>query len=459
MSWTQRILPETINPSNLVVSNTRIIVAPQEYIWISYDLGLTWIPALNNISRAWGRVCISDDGSFMAAYETTNIWISSDSGKSWTIKNSTQTWGCLSCSSTGQYILAGGSLGNLQLSTDYGETWSQVVGDAYWKGTTVSTDGQKLLAIESNVVFYSLNGGANWNTTPPFANFNQLTASADGQLAYATVYGGGVFKSSDYGVSWAAIYGGGLWTDITTSSDGQTVLFSYYNNYIYRSQDGGATIDILSTLGINTWLHVTSSRDAQYSVASYAGSTIFWVYGHGYLPLQSLSLDTSYLHLPSVFLSNTICLPPIPSVPEGKLITFINPNSNSIYTINDPISTPMIHLNTQNSWATFVAGSTTWLRLGASELGGIQDFSIQSLNASTINTQVNTTIALFPSFTSSLTSTLSFTADSGTIQSLQPSSLYFSSAPTLPLILSTNSLVYNDTVYGGSVSGEILQFL
>lgn len=171
----------------------------------------------------------------------------------------------------------------------------------------------------------------------------------------------------------------------------------------------------------------------------------------------------------AVFLQNTTpdptpiyTLPALNSVEPGRLLTLLDTGSNAElypWTISNPGGDQHI-INTNGGWVTFVAGPDSWLRLGASDLYQIQDFTIQQLQATQISTTVYATVASFSSFnqTTLPSSANVFTPLGGSISTLNQSSITFTTdSQANNLYLSSGQLLYNGNNYSQSIPTEIVQ--
>lgn len=143
------------------------------------------------------RLITSDSASYNSGQPNTNryVYLSSDSGQTWTNSGlPAGWWGPVASSSTGQYLAAGNyglggqGGGPLYTSADYGATWRlSSAGNKYW-----------------------------WN----------IKMSADGSFMIASYDHAGVpYVSYDFGSTWAALAGftSGQWRDLGVSSDGKVV--------------------------------------------------------------------------------------------------------------------------------------------------------------------------------------------------------------------------------------------
>jgi len=245
-----------------------------DYIYVSHDYGETWIQ--KGSPKYWRQIDMSADGRYQTAVAwcTTpggndRINISSDYGDNWSAVTTAplQTWQAVAMSDDGQHRTAcskgtAGTVGQIYVSHDSGATWTAKTTTAErWTAVAMSGDGLYQTAVEQNGKIYSSNDyGNTWNTVSYSFSSTSLDGvgmSNDGK--YQTVVGSyKVYRSSDYGVSWNAIATGFTdhtnflanlpsrnWQDVAVSNDGktQTIVDTNYpaSGTIYTSIDNGVT--------------------------------------------------------------------------------------------------------------------------------------------------------------------------------------------------------------------------
>jgi len=123
------------------------------YLWISIDYGLTWIERKpTEETHNWMCVASSSDGTKLLACDIEYVYISTDSGDTWTprITDVKQSWKCLASSSDGIKMAAGTSGGRIYISTDSGKNWIQQNSfqdyKPYWSCIASNAAGDKLFA-------------------------------------------------------------------------------------------------------------------------------------------------------------------------------------------------------------------------------------------------------------------------------------------------------------------------
>ncbi|MBI1766731.1 MAG: hypothetical protein HYR56_35440, partial [Acidobacteria bacterium] len=150
--------------------------------------GLNWTPRENN--RNWYSVASSADGSKLVAVEQGDkIYTSTDSGVSWTPRNS---------------------------------------GGIFWQSVASSADGNKLVAVEVNFKIYtSTDSGVSWTPRESNRSWWSVASSADGSKLVAVVGGffaGQIYTSTDSGVTWTPRESNRNWYSVASSADGNKLV-------------------------------------------------------------------------------------------------------------------------------------------------------------------------------------------------------------------------------------------
>jgi hypothetical protein len=241
----------------------------------------------------FGSLAASADGTRLIAGQgvgPTNIgiagssvYLSSDSGKSWTQATGlpSSSWESAGSSADGRILfVAQGNIdqgfgttttyGRIWRSEDFGATWTPITNTAYngngvWQGLEVSSDGQTVVALEASAYddrgpWISHDAGRTWKhhyVNSKNLKWTDVSVSADGQTIVASslvpdgTWGwsgsdsGTPEISTDGGATWSYMNVNGKsegWTDIAVSGNGQTILVSDSTAFrFYRSTDAGKT--------------------------------------------------------------------------------------------------------------------------------------------------------------------------------------------------------------------------
>jgi photosystem II stability/assembly factor-like uncharacterized protein len=178
-------------------------------IYTSVNYGANWTARDNQ--RFWTAVTSSADGKkLVAAVTGGNIYTSTNFGTNWTAQtgSGSLTWSALASSSDGTRLIAatGGGSGQVYISSDSGVTWTvQTVSStagASWSSVASSSDGSHLAAVynvtSAGYIFTSSDSGVTWSqrTGAPNADWAGVAMSADGSQIVAVPDPGFVYISS-----------------------------------------------------------------------------------------------------------------------------------------------------------------------------------------------------------------------------------------------------------------------
>jgi hypothetical protein len=141
-------------------------------IYISTDSGNTWTAKGSN--RQWQSVAMSADGTKQTAviYDG-QIYISTNSGNNWTPKESNRNWWSVAMSADGTKQTAVVSNGQIYISTDSGNTWTPKESNRQWYSVAMSADGTKQTVVVYNGQIYIMGGiGVGIGTTNPMGKLD-----------------------------------------------------------------------------------------------------------------------------------------------------------------------------------------------------------------------------------------------------------------------------------------------
>jgi hypothetical protein len=296
-TWTQTSAP-TADWSSIATSadGTHLIAAAQYAgIYISSDSGTSWTRASSGLpggSIGWNAVASSADGSKLVAAalgSAGGIFVSGNSGATWTACNAPkETWQCLASSANGVNLTAvalydtsyPANPGPVYTSTNSGGSWKlDNVPTANWRTVVSSADGTRLVAMGSTgglgPVYISTDAGRTWtHSSAPFVNWSSVTASADGSRLIACAYGGGLY--TNWGTAWIQSSGLSLTNTlhVAASVDGTKLVLAAYNGGIYSTTNFGI-IWTSNCAPIQKWGTVASSADGTKLVAVVFGGGVW----------------------------------------------------------------------------------------------------------------------------------------------------------------------------------------
>ena len=208
-------------------------------LYTSVDSGVTWVARSSGI-RDWISLASSADGSRLAAVAYTSlpskIYLSNNSGLTWTTTAPERYWQAVTCSADGTRLLASTYDNQLYTSSDSGLSWTPRETNRRWRAVASSADGWKLVAaVAGEQIYTSSDGGSTWVARDAARNWNAVVSSADGLRLAATVSGGRLYTSVDAGVNWTPCESARNWTDIATSADGLKLVAAVDNSKLYTS--------------------------------------------------------------------------------------------------------------------------------------------------------------------------------------------------------------------------------
>ncbi len=235
-------------------------------VYLSANSGGSW--TLSNSGKQIHGVAMSADGTEIVGVATNGfIYLSTNSGSSWiTYPNSSSAgWYCVACSASGTKVVAGifgGQIATNTLGGAWGAPGSPLPSTGNWTSVASSASGNTLVAADSGTgIYISSNGGASWrHKVSSSANLVSVTASADGTKMAAVANGGGIYTSTNSGVNWAQQSGAPTanWSGVACSSDGSRLVAAVNGGVIYTSGNWGVAWQT-NNVPVNSWSCVASS--------------------------------------------------------------------------------------------------------------------------------------------------------------------------------------------------------
>lgn len=223
-TWTERSsLPYYNSWYDVAMSHdggVLVVVGYWTNVMVSLDFGETWDGVFPDAQWgqgwSWNKVaCSSDCSTIVGVADNGYIWISRDTGSTWTQKGHQARWNAVTCSDDCSVIVAGAMNEVIHVSRDHGETWLPRDMDArVWSDVDCSSDGSRIVAITSsgstNNVYTSSDYGATWssNLLNLFMAWSVASSSDGARLVVVSYSNGGgamsgvIYTSSDYGKTW-----------------------------------------------------------------------------------------------------------------------------------------------------------------------------------------------------------------------------------------------------------------
>ena len=257
------------------------------YIWLSLNKMENWTALTTAGARRWRSIIISSNGTFVIVGDEEGYL-----GKSYnygTIFQQTTLPPATGSSNHSNYIGMAASnsflkialvavnnitgLGKIYISSDSGDSWSASnAGTNYWTAIVSSNTGTSLAAttLNSGGLWFSSNSGSTWSNISPsnaYSNYNMLAGnyllnvlltspmsnvtSSSGTSSRRLQSSGVVYPpnyvSTDYGVSWATnadLASIGACAAVAVSSNGSIMMCPIANDFIYTSENTGATWEV-----------------------------------------------------------------------------------------------------------------------------------------------------------------------------------------------------------------------
>jgi len=186
-----------------------VVVGNQGIIISSPDFGTTWRRVELSDWPALIDVTVCPDGRFVALAFAPMIFVSDDSGISWTARPipSTENPQALTCAPNNR-IWVVGAFTNRWSSTDGGATWLEATDDEDAILTTVQffDANSGVITGEFGTVMTTTNGGETWNRMPVLVEefYPQATYFRDPETGWIAGLGGVILHTSDGGENWVS---------------------------------------------------------------------------------------------------------------------------------------------------------------------------------------------------------------------------------------------------------------
>lgn len=202
LSWTPRMTDGARNWMDVATSSdgTKLIAGEQNGIYVSSDSGASWSLRLAGTNGSWNAVASSADGNILLAHGRSNglyqLFASYDSGISWVPRTTYSDYLQIVALSADGLRHFGFHENSLFVSTNSGNTWTRTEFGFYFDGLAVSDDGLTLATVQHTggraYVVVSVNGGQTWQkrqAVEPFGDRSWLLTFADsGRRLYASTY-------------------------------------------------------------------------------------------------------------------------------------------------------------------------------------------------------------------------------------------------------------------------------
>jgi hypothetical protein len=197
---------ETTGPSNikcLAASGDTIFAGDPSGLYFSPDNGTTWV--LSGFDSVAIVALAVFDGKVFAGTSGSGLFISTNSGVSWTpdtngFQGATSINSLVACPPN----LVAATSNGISVSTDGGSSWTQESNVSYG---TLATDGTNVYATSfvTHAFFASSDRGMSWRGVDSDLYSISSLAVLDGDIFAAGGNGQGVFRSTNGGVNWEQV--------------------------------------------------------------------------------------------------------------------------------------------------------------------------------------------------------------------------------------------------------------
>jgi hypothetical protein len=205
-------------------------------------------------------------------------------GQNWKTSGISAYWSAVASSASGTKIVATINYANIYVSTNSGVSWTSRAGSQgsqYWSSVASSADGTRFVATvggtsHTGPIYTSTDSGVTWTAHgPATTSWSSVASSADGTKLVAVAYGGQVWTSVNSGTNWAQQTASGLgsqlWTCVASSANGINLVAGVTGGYIYTSTNSGTNWTQTGS-GSRTWSALASSADGTRLIAATSGS-------------------------------------------------------------------------------------------------------------------------------------------------------------------------------------------
>ena len=328
------------------------------------------------------KISFSPNGQSIALLSGTNLFISVDSGITWSTHNIASVFDggdvpqALTMQADASHLIITSNSG-IFFSANYGDTWTRHDGGAggLWSNISGLKDSHTIIASSgsSNSSFLSIsrNAGESWErqTNLPGGVWRQSTLSSDGNHISAVTYSdtndaqrivGGIYTSSNAGKNWAESVDGGraFWQSISASSDGdkQVAANAGYgcdpdcdpSGNIFTSSDYGSHWTKHLSAGTIPWSKVVISGDGNKIIAQGSNNNQTYIsndFGSTWGSLVGLPENSWFSDIAMSF--------------DGSVILVVGPR-NLVY----------LSLNSGTSWQQVTGLESQWWNSASMSSGG-----------------------------------------------------------------------------------------
>jgi len=248
-------------------------------------------------SNLYASIASSSSGARIYAVSGTSVYISSDTGTSWssvTLPYSIPgSQGNSVVTSADGLTVAVSGTGKIFVSLNGGSTWVQKYSDndQNFDDLSMSQDGSIIQAFRCTTAptnfLYSSNSGSTWSNisspNPSSCGYKAFGMNSAGSILVASVYNDQIYKSANNGSSWTALSGAGsrYWSGLAVSGNGNYILAVAHNDYAYLSTDSGSNWTRLSTPISSYWQTASMTQNGRVMAVASTNGDIYTSVDYG----------------------------------------------------------------------------------------------------------------------------------------------------------------------------------
>ena len=252
-----------LNTKFIKVCGNSIFVGTGAGLYHSLNNGNSWSNVTNGITNNAIQFLDINGSQIVAVDSTLDVFLSSDSGSTWTDFGICPSKSIANFCSNGIVVLVGTTGLGVNKTTNNGLTWTDanngLVASYVYKLFTYGTDLYAFTP-SHHTIFKTSDFGNNWvqmNIGWP-SNFSIYGLATDGNNIYVSAGSIGIYKSSNGGATWTNITTG--LTNVSVNSiaiNGNKIYAGTFNNGVYVSTNSGNNWSPLnngiSSLDVNTF--------------------------------------------------------------------------------------------------------------------------------------------------------------------------------------------------------------
>ncbi len=249
-----------------------------------------WVSSNNGLYGGNIKALAVSGTNFFAATDGGGVFLSSDAGASWSAINSGLSSLFVNCLTVSGSTVFAGTNNGVFISSNSGTSWTSALPSV--STASLLVNGSSVFVGTNSGVYHSSNGGSSWslvNTGLP-SNAYVTSLAISGSAVFAGVYGNGIYISTNNGTSWAAVNTGLSITSgtsvqalavsngtIFTGFNGAGIFTSANNGTSWAASNSGlsglyiycfATMGNTLFAGTNSGVYLSSNNGASWSPAN-----------------------------------------------------------------------------------------------------------------------------------------------------------------------------------------------